>query len=141
MKPTRTLRINPGRLQSTHHRMNVKGFASRPGGSCSKEASRHFLVAAAGPTLDIHPVARRLAANRVNATVQARQLPRKLLQHKKPTRRARNQSHISKPFRLDFYVRQRLLFRLDFYVRQRARAVVVNQDRVLRNPCESVRPV
>lgn len=121
MKPTRALCIDPGRVQSTHHRMNVKGFASRAGGSCSKEASRHFLSAAAGPTLDIHPVVRRLAANRVNAKVQARQLVRQLLQQKKSTRRAGNQSHITKPFRLDFYVRQRLLFRLDFYVRQRGR--------------------
>jgi hypothetical protein len=44
MKPTRALRINPGGPQSTRHRMNVKGFASRAGGSCSKEASRHFLL-------------------------------------------------------------------------------------------------
>jgi hypothetical protein len=60
MKPSRALRINPGGPHSTHHRMTVKGFASRAGGSCSKEASRHLPVAAAGPTLDIHPVARRL---------------------------------------------------------------------------------
>lgn len=125
MKPSRALRINPGGPDSTHHRMDVKGFASRAGGSCSKVASRHFLSAAAGPTLDIHPVVRRLAANRVNAKVQARHLDRKPL-HTPPNRarQARNHRHMAAPFRLDFFVRQRLLFRLDFLVRQRGIAKV-----------------
>ena len=111
MKPSPALRINPGGPHSTHHRMNVKGFASRAGGSCSKEASRHLSVAAAAPTLDIHPVARRLAANRVNATVQLCTSMAKRL-HPTPNRVAQpgNQLHITAPVRLDFFVRQRLLF-------------------------------
>lgn len=126
MKPSPALRINPGGPHSTHHRMNVKGFASRAGGSCSKEASRHLSVAAAGPTLDIHPVARRLAANRVHARVQAMHLDGQTFTSDTNRFAERgNQLHIPAPVRLPFFVRQRLLFRLDFFVRQRALACPV----------------